>query len=404
MAITRKKVDGGVIALRGFVYQFDRTIQEVINRPNESVEVEHIEDLNGVDWCIQVKNHSSKYKPSTLKKAIKSLWQAHRVNPQLKLRIHCHFADKTPGEFLPLDVENLPPTWLDVLKIDSMAASEKDIAYFLKKLKILFTSNLESQLSDLLKQIRTHFALNSDEDSLCAHAIIRAYMLSVASKRQKSDRIISFSSLKEAYAQHRSMILDNGLTQQMGEEKYIRFISTRLFKKNINLDNTDHAFIIEVQPRESHEKIASLAERISTRYFKIMRTGPKGRPPVLCIKGLPEAEYAKVAAKIYERLYIIISNSPKMPSGHWHLPFVDGHPFYGSNFQLDEINKFAASSRTLLRLIPPHALHENETLRYISEIRAYHFFTDDQEPSQLISNNASRINVKNIDSILRILE
>jgi len=142
---SRARIDGGVAAIRGFAYQFDQTILAALDRPAEVIEVEHVEDLNGIDWCVQVKQYSGSYKPSVLTKAIVGLWHIFKLEPQRQLRLHCHFADKTAGTRLPLSVEDMPITWKNALTDGTTVAPDEEIAKFLEHLEVRFTADLETQ-------------------------------------------------------------------------------------------------------------------------------------------------------------------------------------------------------------------------------------------------------------------
>lgn len=57
MAVIRE--EGGSNAIKGFLFQFDKTILEVLENPNSVIRVEQSEDIEQEKYYIQVKNRES---------------------------------------------------------------------------------------------------------------------------------------------------------------------------------------------------------------------------------------------------------------------------------------------------------------------------------------------------------
>ena len=51
-----KEKDGGYYAIKGFLYQFDVTIQEILVNAEKDVQFEQIQDINYDDYVIQIKH------------------------------------------------------------------------------------------------------------------------------------------------------------------------------------------------------------------------------------------------------------------------------------------------------------------------------------------------------------
>jgi hypothetical protein len=66
-------MDGAYIALRGYKFQFDRTILEVFNNPTTQIEIEQLQDYGYDDYQVQVKYHNTDYTPAEQNKKLKSL-------------------------------------------------------------------------------------------------------------------------------------------------------------------------------------------------------------------------------------------------------------------------------------------------------------------------------------------
>ena len=64
-------MDGAYIALRGYKFQFDRSILEMFNNPAKEIEIEQLQDYGYDDYLVQVKYHNTDYTPSQQKQKVK---------------------------------------------------------------------------------------------------------------------------------------------------------------------------------------------------------------------------------------------------------------------------------------------------------------------------------------------
>src|SRR5690554_355855 len=64
-------MDGAYIALRGYKFQFDRTILEIFNNSTKTIEIEQLQDYGYDDYLVQVKYHNTNYTAPQQKQKIK---------------------------------------------------------------------------------------------------------------------------------------------------------------------------------------------------------------------------------------------------------------------------------------------------------------------------------------------
>ena len=64
-------MDGAYIALRGYKFQFDRTILEIFNNSTKTIEIEQLQDYGFDDYLVQVKYHNTEYTSAQQKQKIK---------------------------------------------------------------------------------------------------------------------------------------------------------------------------------------------------------------------------------------------------------------------------------------------------------------------------------------------
>ena len=74
--------DGGYYAIRGFLYQYDKYIWELLNSSSDtSINIENIQDIDSDNYVMQVKYRESiNYSPSVIKEPIKKLIEVFTKN------------------------------------------------------------------------------------------------------------------------------------------------------------------------------------------------------------------------------------------------------------------------------------------------------------------------------------
>ena len=93
-------VDGGYYAIKGFAFQFDRTILEIFNATDdkEMVSLENIQDINTDSFVMQVKYRESQdFSESKIREPVLQLIEEHSKATNRKIVLYCHFRDKRPG-------------------------------------------------------------------------------------------------------------------------------------------------------------------------------------------------------------------------------------------------------------------------------------------------------------------
>jgi hypothetical protein len=71
--------DGGHDAIKGFAYQFDKTLLEIFQSPKQRLEIEGAQDLSSEHCHMQIKNRSGKFYPSVIGKAVRKMFLQFRA-------------------------------------------------------------------------------------------------------------------------------------------------------------------------------------------------------------------------------------------------------------------------------------------------------------------------------------
>jgi hypothetical protein len=144
-------MDGGYYAIKGFEFQIDKTLLEVLDTSdNQSVvRLEQIQDIDTDDFVMQVKyKEASKLNPSVIRKPIVQLIEEYSSEPSKDYILYCYFADNN-GYSEDVDSELLDKI-LGVKKDDFTDALKSG---FLNKFQLRFSPEFQSQYESVVARI-----------------------------------------------------------------------------------------------------------------------------------------------------------------------------------------------------------------------------------------------------------
>ncbi|MBK6606337.1 MAG: hypothetical protein IPG24_12870 [Leptospiraceae bacterium] len=64
-------MDGAFIALKGYKFQFDKTILEIFSNPTKKIYIEQLQDYGLDNYLVQVKYHNTDYSATQQKQMIR---------------------------------------------------------------------------------------------------------------------------------------------------------------------------------------------------------------------------------------------------------------------------------------------------------------------------------------------
>lgn len=162
-------MDGGYYAIKGFEYQIDKTLLEVLDASdNQSVvRLEQIQDINTDDFVMQVKyKEASKLIPSVIRKPIIQLIEEFRSEPNKEYILYCYFADNN-GYSEDVDSDFLDKI-LGVKKDDFTETLKRN---FLKHFQLRFSPEFHNQYETVLQKLQ--------EYSFCSSLDVAQYYYSI---------------------------------------------------------------------------------------------------------------------------------------------------------------------------------------------------------------------------------
>lgn len=279
MSMSSRREQGGAYAIRGFLYQFDHTIKEIIDNPTVTVEIEKAEDIMREQRYVQVKYRSTaKCTPSRLRHATKQLLLLFLEDSSRHFCLICYFPDRNPSRWRPSANE--------VAQILGSSESNKyapnELRAFSSHFQVQFSYDYLLLFDHVLEAIKGAFSLKSIELAVLYHAIIRSHLLDLAISRL-DHRTTSLEALKLLVGKASVRITMHGYEHLLEEKKYINLLRKMYFMpRRPNIDAFERLFIIEFDGSATTTDAIELLAVLSKRYFK----PGKSPPPYVLFLGL----------------------------------------------------------------------------------------------------------------------
>lgn len=228
-------MDGGYYAIKGFEYQVDQTILNILEKTDESeyVSIEKIQDIDTSTYVIQVKYKETQvFYPSSIKKPVIQLIEEFKKAPDKEYYLYAHFKDKNGYD--------------ETIKIDSILGSYKnnystsDKTRFRAKFKLIFAPNFQEQFEKVInKLIDEEFAKTKDE-AVIYYSNIVDYLRKVIINNppsQKTERKANKKEVFDLISNNRKIIFNSSLLDFQGRVKYYKYIKKHFTapRKNSNI-------------------------------------------------------------------------------------------------------------------------------------------------------------------------
>jgi hypothetical protein len=307
--------DGGYYAIKGFLYQFDKSLIEIISNPNLLVNIETRQDINYQDFVIQVKHKETQdYSDYKIRKPIIQLLDLFREDQTQSFCLYCYFKNKQPSRwYLKLSELN------DILGKNSNGYTSSLKSEFTNRFYIEFSNNFEEQFVQLIGLIKSDFSLPSDDLAYYYHSLLRSKLLDI-SIRPKKDRNVERKDLDELIKSTEKTVFYTAYSKYLDEAEYEKIVKKEFFTvKLANLENFERLFIIECNESDNHIEICKVINAILKKYFKIN----KSPQPYICFSSISNE----------------LSIQSKQSLIDQGISFDDGTYFDGDRFRLEEIVK-----------------------------------------------------------------
>ncbi len=376
--MTVKADQGSYYALKGYLYQFDKTLIEVLTHRHTHVNFENLQDIDYEDFVLQIKHKETQtYAPQKVGKAIEGLLDLFSQDTSKRFCLYCHFSDQQPRDH-----------WLTLSDLDSLIREDAMKRHpvhvreqFLHGFVIRFSEDYESQFSKTVSLIMASFGLPERESAVLYHSIFRSKLLDLC-LLPKPQRKIQFADLKAFLENAEVRVFTDAYARYAGAEKYVRMIKKAFFTTKLpNIENFQRLFLVECDQSVSTSDLIKLAAIVSNKFY---RKG-KSPQPYIVFRNLANTQVNKLKQELLDH----------------RVQFFDGTHFDGDRFRMEDLVGEPANGRTYsLKLV-----FENEVSRLIQEVKMneiFQFFLN----SPLVLNvftGHRRIQIEKTDQILRML-
>lgn len=308
------KGDGGYFAIKGFVFQFDKSILEALMDNKANIEIEQIQDIGTASYYIQVKHKESQnYSPSKVRPAIIQLIKESQSNKTKKYVLYCYFKDKT-AQKQALNKVQLGK----ILGKENDKFSDKAKDDFLRIFTLEFSDDFRKQFKIVISQIKKSFNLKSFEEAAMYHATFRASIIEIAIQKKPNLRKINFDILRDLLINNEKIIFEIAYPKYLTNSKYLAYLKREYFThKKVNIRDHERLFVIGIDHRISDIAISKIVCNITSKYYVQDNSGA----PYICLSGIDDSRSSKIKQKLWDTNFL----------------FSDGTHFSGDIFRFQSI-------------------------------------------------------------------
>lgn len=383
-------MDGAYIALRGYKFQFDRTILEMFNNSTKTIEIEQLQDYGYDDYNIQVKYHNTDYTASEQKQKIKK--------PLLQI-IEQFKADKTKKFILYIYLKGVTPLkkTLSVSELDDILGrlnklSTTEKTEFVNSFTLIFADDFETQYNNVIQCIKTSYSKTIEEAEIY-YSIISSHLLDIVKDNPPSNkalRVIRKSDIDKLIMNGKKVIFKSTYIEFLAKEKQLKHLKNLFFKSNLNKEPFERIFIIEVSEPIQNQKLKELVLTIKTKWSKNKtKTIPASDRfvPYIFLNGIDDDTLVKLKTELQKDGY----------------PIIDGYDFFNAPFRVESIKvKPTFENRIFFKFINKLEDLEDLTCNLDKTNEIYQFFTT--TPLSINSEDKHiKIEIQEIEDIKHII-
>ncbi|OPA73465.1 hypothetical protein BVG16_28810 [Paenibacillus selenitireducens] len=369
--------DGGYYAVKGFLYQYDKTILEILNNPDSEIKFEQTQDIDYEDYVIQIKHkETQEFYNSKISKPILQLIDLFAKDQNKKFILYCHFKDM-----------ELCQKVLNVAELDKILGAKKNDytlqikEKFIGKFILEFSNNYEEQFSTVIEIIKEIYSLPDRNSAIYYHSIIRTRLFQLAIK-EREQRFLRKADLDEYISTTDKTIFYLSYSKYLENVKYESLLKREFFtQKTVNLRNVERLFVIDVDTTINMVDIYKIIGKIITTYFKL----GKSPAPYICLRNISLFQYNRIKQDLIDL----------------EITFTDGTYFNGDRFRLD----YLVSPSTKENQVVVKIINEDQIEEVCSGVRFkehYHFFMDTPHKIETEYKNI-HIQIKETQQITNIL-
>ncbi|SDT37257.1 hypothetical protein SAMN05192545_3561 [Maribacter dokdonensis] len=262
-------MDGAYVAIKGFKYQFDRSILEVFNNPSIPVRIEQLQDYEFDNYFVQVKYHDTDYttpqQKQKIKKPLLQLLDQHKIDKSKKFILFIYLKGVAQNK------KKLSISDLDSIlgnKKDNYSASEK--TSFVQNFTLIHAHDFVTQYNEVIEKIKTLYSKSIEEAELY-YSIISSYLLDIVTKNEPSKknlRTCSKKQLDKLISEGKKIVFKSAFNDVLTAEKRVKLLHSQFFKSQLNKEPNERFFVVEVNNLTHISVIKELVLTLKNKWSK----------------------------------------------------------------------------------------------------------------------------------------
>lgn len=375
MARSRDAVD----TIKGYYYQFDYFILQLINLVNETdtVTIEGIEDVDIFNEkemiAVQCKYYAkTAYNHSVIAKPIRLMLKdyVNRTPEKRKIRYKLYGKyqsgqEKYPGslnvEFAKKSLFTYTEKETHHILHEELNLTDEDIEEFLSKIDVdINAEDYYEQQEKVIRNLEKIFRCERFEAEYYYYNNALRLVKEKAVQQKICDRIVSKREFLDKI-DDKKMLFDKWYLQFKGIKNYCADIRKQYFSPK-NVSPYERFFLIECDKVVDDKKLISLIVKISKNWSKLSRREVKPFCPYIYFKGITEERLVELKKKLQRE----------------DIRLWDGYDFFGAEFAVDSIIRRANYENEIKVKIINHIENLNEILEKVTGIKEiYQFYLNE---------------------------
>jgi len=382
--------DGGYIALRGFRYQFDKTILTIFSQ-SADVKLEQLQDLGYDDYLVQVKYHDTNYNAGQQK--------VRKKDPILQL-IGEYQKDRTKKYVLFIYLKGVTALkqTLDVAALDDILGSaaaaidRKDREGFCKQFELVYSVDFQQQYQEVIDAISGWFKVKREVAEIY-YTMISSHLLQLVVDHPAPNihnRVTNQALLNDLIAKNQRVIFRSQYAQELSRVKYCQWIKKTYFKSGMNREAYERFFIIEVDHTATIHELKTVLLHIKARWSHNSRGSIPDKErfaPYIFFRNVKDNDLIALKRQLSEEGFRI----------------KDGHDYKGADFNVDSMMEMPNYHNKILFKIVNDESALNDVIIAPSRTKElYQFYLTNPTNLNYPALKHIQIEVENIAEIINI--
>lgn len=363
--------------IKGYFYQFDYTIEKILNLPKDSDEivVEGIEDIDidssTEERAIQCKYYAkTEYNHSVISKPIRLMLNHFKnakngATSKINYHLYGHYKSGQNKLTLPINVKFLKENFLTYTSSKvkhehhtELGLSDADLREFIGLLTIdINAKEYQLQLTDIISRLSTIFSCDIFDSEYYFYNNALNEIRKIAIEDDIGNRRISKKDFLERINK-KKLLFNKWFVELKGLKDYHKELKNKHFRA-LNKAPFERFFIIELPSSYLNSELKELIQIISKRYSNLSKREPKTFCPYICFTNITDSDLLLLKNELFKEDF----------------NFVDGKPYSGAKFSMKAIKVEASYNNQLQVKILKDIIEVNQLLPEVSKTKqVFHFY------------------------------